>query len=173
MTPCTEGVPVSITAHPDPAPCPGGAAAPAWARLRLCRGRLSRQGCGSRSLSSSDTVTPAPGAHTMCSHSSRSCPQTARGAARAGVRRRAHGWKGLETVVRLGATRAEQAGNTAGVGKGCTMPRHTHPGSSRQGDRPGCDRRVSLQPPCTTRSRSWCHTRGEAHPPRTPSPARI
>lgn len=47
------------------------------------------------------------------------------------------------------------------------------PGSSRQGDRPGCDRRVSLQPPCTTRSRSWCHTRGEAHPPRTPSPARI
>lgn len=31
-----------------------------------------------------------------------------------------HGWKGLETVVRLDATRADEAGNTAGMGKGCT-----------------------------------------------------
>lgn len=78
-----------------------------------------RRGCGSRSLSSSAAVTPAAGAHTICSRSSRSCPQTARGAALlpgvrgpAGCRRRAQagtgsgagrqGWKGggggLETL---------------------------------------------------------------------------
>lgn len=193
---------MSITAHLEPQStswCSGGAgcaAAPAWAWLRLCRSRLSRQGCGSRSLSSSDTVTPAPGAHTICSHSSRSCPQTARGAALlagagAGVRRQSrdvpaspagnrHGWKGLGTAVRLGATRADEAGNTTGTGKGCTsgrpcpstltqaVPRAL--GTAGRGTglavTPVCHR----SPSCTTRSRS---TWGEAHPPRTPSSARV
>lgn len=120
-----------------------------------------RRGCGSRSLSSSAAVTPAAGAHTICSRSSRSCPQTARGAALlpgvrgpAGCRRRAQagtgsgagrqGWKGGgagDSAVRLDATwRGETTprwGDDAGKRRQHRRGmRHTPPSILTQG--PGC-----------------------------------
>lgn len=140
-------------------------------------------------LSSSDTVTPAPGAHTICSHSSRSCPQTARGAALlagagAAPCRHSRDVPGWELAPTEGAGDCGQAGchkgrrgwkhycHGQGMHQRPPMPQHTQPGcamspgNSGQGDRPGRDPRVPLQPPCTTRSRSRCHT----HPPQDPIP---
>lgn len=145
---------------------PSPPAAPAWAR-RLRRSRLSRRGCGSRWLSSSDTVTPAAGAHTICSHSSRSCPQTARGAAllpgvgaaaqrhsRAGTGSRAgrDGWRGGgQGVRRLDTTLGHDTGNVTGEGWASIppMPQHPDPGvrlCRKQGDPDPCVTAASPAP---------------------------
>lgn len=139
---CPPRSPLWVPAHRQSCGCQSLAQAPAWARLRLCRSRLSRRGCGSCSLSSSDTVTPAAGAHTICSHSSCSCPQTARGAALlpsagAAVCRQSRGtpaspagdqrWgrrgrrgldrQGQKLQTRLEATWGDDAGNISSTGR--------------------------------------------------------
>lgn len=164
-----------VTAQPSPP------AAPAWAWW-LRRSRLSRRGCGSRWLSSSDTVTPAAGAHTICSHSSHSCPQTARGAtllpdvgaaaqrhswAGTGSRAGRDGWRGPgQAVRRLDTTLGHDTGNVTGEGCASAAPHAPGspppcPGTLTQGS--GCaTSKGTLTPchrsvPCTTPAKRVCN----------------